>query len=209
MLRVLVLLSSLARPAGSCFCQTGTMYEGPTPFRGPVSVAVDGWSILVQRGLPQAFDTYCSQARLVETFDMNLSDGDFCFAAAGPVDNWPSVVTAQHFEPAQGGFDPGVAFIADTRLFFLGAGTRLLAYDLQRPARIWEDVAEMGFWHWSVYPDAVLMAGELELAAWDRLGTKLWTRFVEPPWSHRVIDHRVHLEVMGVKTDFPITGPPT
>ncbi len=53
------------------------------------------------------------------------------------------------------------------------------------------------------------MSAELELAAWDRLGTKLWTRFVEPPWSFRVIDNRVHLDIMGVKTDFPIIGQPT
>ena len=180
-----------------------------TQFRGPASVAVDGWRILVQRGLPQTFDAYCSKARLIETFDFKHSDGDLCFAAAGPQEQWPSVVIAQRFEPAQGGFDPGVAFIADTSLFLVGAGTRLLAYDLKRAVRLWEDVAEVGFWHWSVYPDAVLMSAELELAAWDRLGTKLWSRFVEPPWSFRVIDDRVHLDVMGVETDFPITGPPT
>jgi hypothetical protein len=65
-----------------------------------------------------------------------------------------------------------VAFIAAASRFFIGAGRRLLAYDLKRAARLWEDVAGVGFVHWSVYPDAVLMSAELELAAWDRLGTR-------------------------------------
>jgi hypothetical protein len=60
-----------------------------TPFRGPASVAFDGWTILVQRGLPQTFDPYCADARLVDRFDMTASNGDFCFVAAGPVNEAP------------------------------------------------------------------------------------------------------------------------
>jgi len=29
------------------------------------------------------------------------------------------------------------------------------------------------------------MSAELELAAWRTDGTKLWTTFVEPPWTYR------------------------
>jgi hypothetical protein len=58
-------------------CDTDIMDETwLTPFRGPTSVAIDGWRILVQRGLPQTFDAYCSKARLIETFDLKHPDGD-------------------------------------------------------------------------------------------------------------------------------------
>lgn len=91
-------------------------------------------------------------------------------------------------------------------LLFIGAGRRLLAYDLKLPARLWEDAADMGFCSWSVYPDPVLIAAELELAAWDRGGRKLWSRFVEPPWTFRVVDDKVHIDVVGKRTEVSLLG---
>ena len=90
----------------------------------------------------------------------------------------------------------------------LGAGSRLLAFDLSRPARLWEDTAELGFWSWSRHADTVLMAAELELAAWDIGGRKLWSTFVEPPWDYTVTDGRVALNIMGDVTSFDLTGGP-
>jgi len=53
------------------------------------------------------------------------------------------------------------------------------------------------------------MAAELEFAAWDAHARKLWTTFVEPPWSYDVADGSVELDVMGTKSKFSITsGPP-
>jgi hypothetical protein len=126
---------------------------------------LDGWTILFQRGLSGAFDWYRSNAELAERFDMAASDGELCFIAAVPAGNRPAVVVAQRFSPAEGGFDPGVAFVRETRLLLVGAGTRLLAYDVECPARLLEDVADIGFWLWAVYPKAVLMAAEVEFAA--------------------------------------------
>lgn len=52
------------------------------------------------------------------------------------------------------------------------------------------------------------MSAELELAAWDLEGNKLWTTFVEPPWEYAVRDGVVRLDVMGAKSEFPAwTGP--
>ena len=48
----------------------------------------------------------------------------------------------------------------------------------------------------------VLMSAELELAAWDLAGQKLWTTFVEPPWSYEVRNGVVTLDVMGVISEF-------
>jgi hypothetical protein len=181
------------------------MIEHVEEFTGAPSLALDGWTISIRRGLPSTFGAYGSHAKLVDQFDMGSTEGDFCFVGAGRVGaEWPELVVAQRFAPAQGGFDPGVAFLPESQLLFVGAGTRLLAYDLKRPARLWEDAADMGFWSWSVYPNAVLMAAELELAAWDRTGRKLWNRFVEPPWTFQVVNDKVHLDVMGERTEFPL-----
>jgi len=82
-------------------------------------------------------------------------------------------------------------------VLFIGAGRRLLAYDLSAPSRLWEDEADTGFWFWSRYGRFVLMAAELELAAWDVNGRKLWSRFVEPPWTYQVEGSSVVVKVEG------------
>ena len=79
------------------------------------------------------------------------------------------------------GFDPGLLLVPETGVLFLGAGERLLAYGLDQPRRLWEDTAEVGFWGWGRFGETVLMSAELELAAWDTSGRKLWTTSVEPP----------------------------
>jgi hypothetical protein len=143
----------------------------------------------------------------VESHDLESDEGDLFFVAVSSGTDWPSLVVAQKFTPCQGGFDPGVALVPSTQTVFVGAGTRLLAYRLgDPPTRLWEDYADVGFWRWSVHPDAILMAAELELAAWDITGKKLWTRFVEPPWSYTVVDGRVRLDVMGEVSEFNITA---
>jgi hypothetical protein len=44
------------------------------------------------------------------------------------------------------------------------------------------------------------MAAELELAAWDVSGRKLWTRCVEPPWEYAVAGEVVTVDVMGARS---------
>ena len=97
----------------------------------------------------------------------------------------------------------------ETAVLFIGAGDRLLAYELSgQPRRLWEDDADVAFWHWRVLPQAVLMAAELELAAWTRAGKKLWSTFVEPPWWYQVTGDRAQLDVMGKETEFPLLSGP-
>ncbi|HEY3907301.1 MAG TPA: hypothetical protein VGM14_25585 [Streptosporangiaceae bacterium] len=177
---------------------------------GPVTVAVDGWTIRVQHGLPASYQHYRHNAELLDEFDLPDDEGDHCFVAVNRGgEPFPRLVVAQRYSPSAAGFEPGVAFVPETAVLFAGAGTRLLAYTLRdRPRRLWEDAADMGFWHWSVHPSAVLMAAELELAAWTKDGAKLWTMFVEPPWSYQVAGDQVELDVMGRKTQFPISSGP-
>ena len=173
-------------------------------------IAVGRHSLLVHRGpLPGLYGEYRKQAVLAEEFgDLGSAEGEACFVAVGTADEWPVLVVAQRFEPCVPGFDPGVLLVPETGVLFLGAGERLLAYDLDRPRRLWEDTAEVGFWGWDRFGETVLMLAELELAAWDTSGRKLWTSFVEPPWSYRVRDDRIHLDVMGRLSEFGlVTGP--
>jgi hypothetical protein len=96
------------------------------------------------------------------------------------------LVVTQRYAPAAGGFHPGALLVPETQRLFIGAGRRLLCYDLAGPARLWEDEADFGFWSWSRYGEVVLMMAELELAAWTIEGQKLWSRLADPPWEYRV-----------------------
>jgi len=93
-------------------------------------------------------------------------------------------------------------------MLFVGAGERLLAYQLDGPKRLWEDRADTGFLGWNQHGDTVLMAAELELAAWDTTGRKLWTMFVEPPWGYQVNDGTIELDVMAKKQMFGVRDGP-
>jgi hypothetical protein len=173
-------------------------------------VAVAGYSLLVHRGpLPQIHAEYRRRALLAEEFHVSGSDGEACLVAVGVAGDWPALVVAERFSPCAGGFDPGVLLVPETRVLFIGAGTRLLAYDLESPRRLWEYAADFGFWSWDRHGDVVLMSAEPELAAWDTAGRKLWTTFVEPPWTYRVVADTVRLDVMGRETDFPLDHGPT
>jgi hypothetical protein len=178
--------------------------------RGPFTVAVDGWTIHTQQGLPEIYGRYRKHAVVCDEFDLAGDEGDCCFAAVKRAgEPWPCLVVAQRYRPCGYAFSPGIAFVPQTSVLFAGAGTRLLAYALaDRPERLWEDTADLGFWDWSVHRSAVLMAAELELAAWTLAGEKLWETFVEPPWSYRVTGERVQLDVMGRKSQFPVTSGP-
>jgi hypothetical protein len=123
--------------------------------------------------------------------------------------NWPELVISQRFEPGpEAGFFPGVFLVPESHILFVGAGTRVLAYDLQKIRRLWEDDCDTGFWGWKRHGDMVLLSAELELAGWDLQGEKKWSTFVEPPWEYAVRNGRVHLDVMGKKSNFDVkTGP--
>lgn len=166
-------------------------------------VSIGEYELLCQDGgLPVMHEEYVQRAVLSERFGVNDPGGESdCFCAVRfRGQSWPSLVVTQRYSPAGFGFNPGALLIPETSRLFLGAGRRLLAYDLSIPSRLWEDEADTGFWSWSRYGQVVLMAAELELAAWDAWGQKLWSRFVEPPWSYRVHGPSIILDVMSTVT---------
>lgn len=147
---------------------------------------------------PDLLSEYQQRATLAEDFGVaNEVGASVCFVSVGRPQEWPSLVVIQRYSPAGFGFVPGVLLVPEVHLLFIGAGRRLLGYDLSGPTRLWEDETDCGFWSWSRHGRVVLMAAELELAAWDLGGRKLWSRFVEPPWEYNVTGDVVAADVMG------------
>lgn len=159
---------------------------------------------------PAAYPSMVQHAQLQDDFGLRATEGTVFIVTVAP-SPWPSptLVVAQRFQPGpEAGFHPGVLLIPETEVLFIGAGTRLLAYDLRTPRRLWEDEADTGFWGWQRHDDIVVMSAELELAAWTTAGEKRWSTFVEPPWDYSTRAGSVELDVMGTKSCFPLeTGP--
>jgi hypothetical protein len=154
--------------------------------------------------MPEMLAEFEQRAKLVERVGMEWAGAD-CFCAVRRRGlEWPFLVVSQRYAPAgESGFFPGIVLVPETHRLFFGAGWQLLAYDLSAPARLWA-AETRGFWEWSRYGRAVLMAAEQELAAWDVHGGKLWSRIVEPPWQYRVEDHEVVVDVKGRVARFDI-----
>jgi len=158
--------------------------------------------------LPILYDDYLERARVVDTFLTPPSADDIFLLAVETVGDWPFLVVVQHYSPSSEGFDPGVLIVPETSLLMIGAGQRLLVYDLEAPCRLWQDKTDPGFWHWERHGDLVVMAAELELAAWDIHGKKKWSTYVEPPWVYWVENGEVQLDIMGSMYAFPLeVGP--
>ncbi|WP_293909724.1 hypothetical protein [Deinococcus sp.] len=186
-----------------------------------VRVQVGAYSVQLWREeWPSHLDVLMQAADLAERYGdlrgRNDEDGEL-FAVSisqNGVGSLSSLLTvAQRFSPETPGFEPGVLIVPETSVAFIGAGERLLAYDLKRAVRLWEDTADAGFWWWDRAGDVVLMAAELELAAWTTTGTRLWSMFVEPPWSYWLEGDQLNLNVMNVEQTFlvkqgPILKPP-
>lgn len=172
----------------------------------PIAVGAAGWRVLTARQRPSILDFHRNQAEYVEEVALPDEDGYVFVGVESPGDDWPNLMISQTFSPAVGGFSPGVLVVPETQRVFVGAGTRLLCYrsDEGQSARQWRDDAGIGSWGWRLHGDVVVMSAELELAAWTTAGEKLWTTFVEPPWSYSVEDSMVRLEVMGVISEFPL-----
>ena len=172
---------------------------------------IDGFEICCQEGeLPENVETLRQKAKLSEHFDeASVCPSSLCFVSVGRSQDWPSLVATQRYSPAQFGFHPGALFVPETGTLFIGAGIRLLAYDVERRVRLWEDRTDCGFWSWSRHDSVILLAAELELAAFDLRARKLWTRFVEPPWSFETDGDFVVVDVMGTKSRIELlTGKP-
>ena len=179
----------------------------------PVRVTVGGYTILAATEPPALLADFLARAHAVDEFpatDDRSSVGYF-FVAVAHGSDWPQLDVTQWFSPAGYGFAPGVLVVPDTDAVFIGAGTRLLGYQLDPGGwqRAFVDEADLGFWAWQQHGDVVVMSAELELAAWTTSCAKLWSMFVEPPWSYQVRGEEIQLDVMGKLTRFSLVAGPT
>jgi hypothetical protein len=160
--------------------------------------------------LPVTYSAMVEHAVLHDDFGVRGPEGTVLIVSVERAsERWPSIIVSQRFDPGpEAGFQPGAILLPETHLLLIGAGTRLLAYDVNARRRLWEDVADVGFWGWKRHGDIVVMSAEVELAAWDLHGRKLWSTFVEPPWDYEIWDTQLELDVMGKKSSFSArTGP--
>ncbi len=173
-------------------------------------VTYDEFTVLCQSsGFPGLYSEYRNNAVLAEEFDLEDRDeAKWCFLGVRRGSKWPFLTVAQKYWPDGAGFEPGALLVPETSTLFIGAGERLLAYDLKAPKRLWLDSADTGFWQWDRQSDFVLMAAELEFAAWTKEGTKLWTTFVEPPWDYVLTQDSGVLDIMGKKMPFTLLHGP-
>jgi hypothetical protein len=163
----------------------------------------------VPDGLPHGYETLKDRARLVDEF--HIRESGLSTLVVSHVDDGPLLVVCQSCPSAGAGFYPSALFVEETNVLFYGAGERILAYTLDPLARVWEDAAECGLWGWSRHGNIVVMSAELELAAFSLTAQKLWTTFVEPPWTYRVEGDEIEVDVMGKVRRFSLShgsGPP-
>jgi hypothetical protein len=176
-------------------------------------IVVHGYTLsCFSGGLPEYYEVYREKAKLVDEIDLDRvssHSADLCFLAVQKEETWPFLVIAQRYAPSGlGGSYPQALIIPETDILFLGAGERVLSYQLDPPEKIWQDTAELGFHAFDRHGQYVIMCAELEVAVWTIQGKKQWSQFVEPPWIYRIEQETMYVDVMGHVFSFPLsTGP--
>lgn len=158
--------------------------------------------------VPMSHARLAARARLCDAFPFGEEETPLALSVArgGNVE----LAVELSFSPgSDSGFLPELHVVPDTETLFLGAGTTVLVYDLKGARQLSRYDLKVGFWGWERHADVILMLAELELAAWSLRGEMTWSTFVEPPWSCRVMDGRLQLDVMGKLSQFDLaSGPP-
>lgn len=171
-----------------------------------IQVTIADYIVNMAESIP---DSYGTHAALIEEFGLDRSNWDAFYLMVERAFDRPFLHVAQRYWPDHwAGSHPGILLVPETHILFVGAGERLLAYDLQFLARLWKDRANAGFHRWRRHGDVVVLSAELELAAWDIQGAKLWTTLVEPPWEYHLNEDAVQLDVMGIMSTFPLRSGP-
>lgn len=160
-------------------------------------LAVSDYVLSCCHGLPELYGDYWQHARLLEEIDLGDPEEGVCFLGVESAGEVPLLAVALRYDCDDSGFFPGAVLIPETRRLFVGAGERILGYDLERVERLWQERTDVGFWGWQRHGEVVVMSAERELAAWDLAGTKLWSAAVEPPWSYSVDGPTLALDVLG------------
>jgi hypothetical protein len=106
-------------------------------------------------------------------------------------------------------FLPGVHLVPETSTLFVGCAESLAVYDLEKAERAHLDLTPYAFTSFNRHGDVVVMSGELEIAAYDLRGQRLWAATIEPPWDYGVQGDTMFTIAMGHKTEFPLREGPS
>ena len=94
---------------------------------------------------------------------------------------------------------PCVLLVPETNTLFVGANPTIAVYDVATARRLVRD-NDTWFYDWARHGDIVLMSSEMELAGYSLDGDRLWTEYIDPPWSTRVVNDVVEIEGDGAKS---------
>lgn len=152
---------------------------------------------------------YGNRAQLVDEVDLTLEEGSVFTLAVSITGENPRLALEQKFFPVDYGAVPGLLLIPETAVLFIGAGRRLVAYNLAEPARLWLDEPDGTFWRWRQHGNVVVMSASHEVAAWNTQGRKLWSQLVEPLWNYEIIDNLIRINVLNRSVEFPLASGPS
>jgi hypothetical protein len=179
---------------------------GRFDYASGVTVAAGIYVVHVLPGHLSSYRQLASTAKLVDEIDLRRAEGRPCsFTVA---ERGTTLIVGSFRYELGGGVGPAIALLPEAHTLFIGAGGEIFCYELSGPSRLWHDTADTGIWGWEVVSDTVLMSAELEFGAWDQAGQKLWSTFVEPPWSYQADRGHVTLDVMGKVSRFGLRAGP-
>lgn len=177
-----------------------------------VTFSVGPYTLRWDRGNGDDYARWRVRATIVDEIDVvDASDRIGVLAVYDVAAGWPFLIVAHGYVPpwTQDELYLGTLLVPETGVLFVGAHECVLAYDLAQHQRLWRDKADTDFLGWHRHDQVVLMSAELELAAWDIHGRKLWSTFVEPPWDFHIADDTVQLTVLDVVCPFPLRNGPS
>ena len=109
------------------------------------------YTVEVTESPPEHDGASCVRGTRVERFGGELGDWaeGYLHIEVRRGSGWPLLCVGQHYCPGRwAGSYPGLLLVPESSALFVGAGERLLAYDLRVPARLWEDRVDTGFHAW-------------------------------------------------------------
>jgi hypothetical protein len=179
---------------------------GPLDHAAGVRISSGSYVVHIHPGHFSSYARLASTAKLIDEIDLRKAEGRPCSFTVS--ERGKTLIVGTFCYQLRGGVGPAIALVSEAHRLFIGAGEEIFCYDLSAPCRLWHDTADFGLWGWEVVRDTVLMSAELEFAAWDQTGEKLWSTFVEPDWSYQVDGEHVTLDVMGKISRFELrVGP--
>lgn len=185
-----------------CVAFTRIAVSATTGRKAPMHiVSIENWSLSIEDGsLPSLYSSYVAHARFVDEIGIKEDSGKILFVGiTPPSSSWPEIIVCQRYSPSDGGFSPGILLVPETCTLFIGAGERIVGYDIRARQKLWEEPIDCGFWGWEKVGEHVLLVAEMEFGVWTSSGERLWSTYVEPPWDFHVNGNVIELNVMEKK----------